>query len=122
VNKIEPTVFDSWLRILTQVPKSVLWLYSDGNAAAESNLLRAASKRNVASERIMFARRVPHAMYLERLALADLFLDTWYYNAHTTCSDALWAGLPVVTLRGTTMASRVGASVLHAAGTLHSAP
>jgi protein O-GlcNAc transferase len=113
--KISPRMFDVWMRLLTRVEGSVLWLVED-NETASRNLRREAERRSVPPERIMFAPRVKMEEYLARHRLADLFLDTLPYNAHTTASDALWAGLPVLTCRGTTFAGRVAASLLHAMG------
>lgn len=111
--KITPEVFDSWLRILQQVPESALWLLDD-NAAATANLIAEAARRGVARERLIFSARRPLAEHVARHRLADLFLDTLPYNAHTTASDALWAGLPVLTQTGTTFPARVGTSLLQA--------
>ena len=113
--KIVPTVFDSWMRILDRINDSVLWLTED-NAAAASNLRKEASARGVSAQRLVFAKRLPLGDHLARHCLADLFLDTLPYNAHTTASDALWAGLPVLTQIGETFAGRVGASLLSAIG------
>ncbi|MEI7565501.1 MAG: tetratricopeptide repeat protein [Burkholderiaceae bacterium] len=113
--KITPSTFDSWMRILTHVPRSVLWLLAD-NPIAKENLLQAAVSRGIDSSRLIFAERLPLSEHLARHNLADLFLDTLPYNAHTTCSDALWAGLPVLTLLGNTFPGRVAASLLHALG------
>jgi predicted O-linked N-acetylglucosamine transferase (SPINDLY family) len=113
--KITPGTFDSWMRILQRVDGSVLWLLHD-NAPAAANLVREAQARGIAGERLVFAQRLPPAEHLARHRLADLFLDTLPYNAHTTASDALWAGLPVLTQRGTTFPGRVGASLLQAVG------
>ena len=113
--KITPEVFDSWMRILQQVGGSVLWLFED-NAFASSNLTREAKIRGLNPGRLIFAKRIPLPDHLARLRLADLFLDTWPYNAHTTASDALWAGLPVLTCIGETFAGRVAASLLTAIG------
>jgi predicted O-linked N-acetylglucosamine transferase (SPINDLY family) len=113
--KITPDVFDGWMRILRQVAGSVLWLLQD-NDAATANLRKAAIDRGVDAGRLVFAQRQPLPDHLARHRLADLFLDTAPYNAHTTASDALWAGLPVLTRMGATFASRVGASLLHAVG------
>ena len=93
----------------------MLWLL-EGNAAAPRNLRREAAARGVAPERLVFAPRIEAADHLARHRLADLFLDTLPYNAHTTASDALWAGLPVLTCLGTTFAGRVAASLLQAIG------
>jgi protein O-GlcNAc transferase len=113
--KITPAMFDVWMRLLHQVEGSVLWLLRD-NEGAERNLCREAWQRGVDPSRLVFAGRLPHAEHLARHRLADLFLDTLPYNAHTTASDALWAGLPVVTCMGEAFAGRVGASLLHSAG------
>jgi predicted O-linked N-acetylglucosamine transferase (SPINDLY family) len=111
--KIAPDVFDSWMRILSEVQGSVLWLL-EANLTAENNLRRAAAARGVDPQRLVFARRMPPAEHLARHQLADLFLDTLPYNAHTTTSEALWTGLPVLTRVGETFAGRVAASVLNA--------
>jgi protein O-GlcNAc transferase len=113
--KILPPVFDVWMRLLQEVPGSVLWLLQD-NAGAEENLRRAAAARGVNPARLVFAGRVKLEEHLARHRLADLFLDTLPYNAHTTASDALWAGLPVLTCLGRAFAGRVGASLLRAVG------
>ena len=112
--KITPDVFDSWMRILARVPNSVLWL-SQNNEIVVDNLRREASGRGVDAERLIFATRMPSpADHLARHRAADLFLDTLPYNAHATAIDALWAGLPVLTLPGSGFASRVAASLLNA--------
>ncbi len=113
--KILPPVFDIWMRLLKQVPGSVLWLLGT-NAAATRNLRREASARGVAPERLIFAPVAPPPEHLARQRLADLFLDTLPCTAHTTASDALWAGLPLLTCLGDTFAGRVAASLLAAAG------
>lgn len=113
--KINPAVFDVWMRLLRAVPGSVLWLLGSNTLVAD-NLRREARARGVAPERLVFAPRLPQAEHLGRHRLADLFLDTFPYNAHTTASDALWAGLPLLTLAGTTFPGRVAASLLHAIG------
>ncbi len=113
--KLTPALFDGWARILAAVPGSVLWLYA-GDPQVAANLRREGEARGVDPGRLVFARPMPHAEHLARHRLADLFLDTLPYNAHTTASDALWAGLPVLTRRGTTFAGRVAASLLRAAG------
>ncbi len=114
--KINPPVFDSWARILMQVDGSVLWL-SAHNDAAVRNLRAAASRRGIDPGRLVFAQRVPSAAeHLARHHCADIFLDTWPYNAHTTASDALWAGLPVLTFAGRSFAASVAASLLKAVG------
>ena len=113
VYKISPAVFDGWMRILGRVEGSVLWLLED-NSVASGNLRKEALRRGVAAERLVFAQSLPLAEHLARHRLADIFLDTFPYNAHTTASDALWAGLPVVTRMGESFASRVAASLLRA--------
>ncbi len=113
--KIAPAVFDIWMRVLARVEGSVLWLLED-NATASRNLRREAHLRGIRAERIVFAGRMELADHLARHRLADLFIDTLPYNAHTTASDALWAGLPVLTCMGSTFAGRVAASLLHAVG------
>ncbi len=112
--KIRPAIFDIWMRLLKAVEGSVLWLLQDNPVAVE-NLRREAQARGVSAGRLVFAPRVDLPAHLARHRLADLFLDTLPYNAHTTASDALWAGLPLVTLCGESFASRVAASLLHAA-------
>lgn len=114
-NKISPDAFDAWMRLLLGVPGSVLWLLVP-NATAQQNLQREAERRGVAAERLVFARRLPLAEHLARHRCADLFVDTFHYNAHTTACDALWAGLPVVTCLGETFPGRVAASLLAAVG------
>ncbi len=114
-HKIIPTVFDSWMRILHQVEGSVLWLLGE-NITAETNLRLAATARGIAAERLVFANRLPMADYLVRHRVADLFLDTSPYNAHTTASSALWSGLPVLTCVGETFAGRMAAGLLDAIG------
>jgi predicted O-linked N-acetylglucosamine transferase (SPINDLY family) len=113
--KFNPPVFDVWMRLLKALPGSVLWLLSPGKEARE-NLEREAGARGISPQRIVFAERVPATDHLARTSLADLFLDTLPYNAHTTTSDALWAGVPVLTCTGEAFASRVAASLLTAAG------
>ncbi len=113
--KITPPVFDVWMRLLQKVPGSVLWLLRD-NASAERNLRGEAQARGVDASRLIFADRLKLDEHLARHRLADLFLDTLPYNAHTTASDALWAGLPLLTCQGRSFAARVAASLLHAVG------
>ena len=112
--KFTPAMFDIWCGLLERTPGSVLWLLSD--AQAEGNLRREALQRGIAPHRLVFAPGLPQAQHLARLPLADLVLDTLPYNAHTTASDALWAGVPMVTCAGDTFASRVAGSLLHAVG------
>jgi len=109
--KITAALFDIWMRLLQQIPGSMLWLLE---SPARDNLRAAAVARGVDASRLVFAPRLPPDQHLARHRLADLFLDTLPYNAHTTCSDALWAGLPVVTCCGKAFQSRVAASLLKA--------
>jgi protein O-GlcNAc transferase len=114
--KFNPPVFDIWIRLLRKVQDSVLWLAA-ANPTAMRNLASEAEKRGVAAERLVFAPRLPDLNdHLARLALADLFLDTLPYNAHSTAADALKSGLPVLTCRGHNFAGRVAASLLESAG------
>lgn len=113
--KITPDVFDVWMRLLAKVEGSVLWLLAD-SPAAERNLRSEAQARGIAPERLVFAARAPLAEHIARQRQADLFVDTFYYTGHTTTSDALWVGLPVVTCLGETFAARVSASLLQACG------
>jgi len=113
--KITPALFTLWMRLLGQIPGSVLWLL-DTNQAAKDNLRRGAEAAGIAPDRLVFAPRVSLPDHLARHRLADLFLDTLPYNAHTTCSDALWAGLPVLTCKGETFPGRVAASLLTSVG------
>jgi predicted O-linked N-acetylglucosamine transferase (SPINDLY family) len=113
--KILPPAFDAWCAVMREVPHAVLWL-KETNSQLHANARRQAELRGVAPERILFAKGVRYADHFSRLALADVFVDTWPYNAHTTAADALWAGVPVVTRYGNGFASRVAASVLNAAG------
>jgi predicted O-linked N-acetylglucosamine transferase (SPINDLY family) len=113
--KLNPATFARFMLILQQVPDSVLWLLA-GPDGANGRLRAAAAALDVAPERLVFLPRLPHAEYLACYAHVDLFLDTLPYNAHTTASDALWAGCPVLTLRGDTFAGRVAASLLEHLG------
>jgi protein O-GlcNAc transferase len=113
--KITPPLFDTWMRLLRSVEGSVLWLLH-GNKDAEANLRNEATARGADPARLVFAPRLPLDEHLARHRLADLFLDTLPYNAHTTAADALWSGLPVLTCRGRAFAGRVAASMLNAAG------
>lgn len=113
--KIEPVMFDVWMRLLKAIPGSVLWLWRN-NPVVDANLRREAEKRGVPAERLAFAETMPRDEHLARLHLADLALDTRICNGHTTTSDALFAGVPVVTLQGRHFASRVSASLLTAIG------
>lgn len=113
--KITPQIFDSWMHILHKIEGSVLWLLED-SVTAVANLKKEALTRGIASERLVFAKRMQLPEHLARHQLADLFLDTVPYNAHTTASDALWAGLPVLTCIGETFPGKVAASLLKAVG------
>jgi len=109
--KITAPVFEIWMRLLDKVPGSVLWLLE---SPANGNLRAQAEARGIAANRLIFAARLPPDQHMARLQLADLFLDTLPYNAHTTCSDALWAGVPVITCYGRAFQARVAASLLKA--------
>jgi protein O-GlcNAc transferase len=113
--KIEPQVFSLWMDLLREIPGSVLWLLAF-RPEVIANLRREAAARGIDPQRLVFGERLPNENHLPRYRLADLFLDTLYYNAHTTAIDALREGIPVVTAPGRTMPSRVGASLLTAAG------
>ena len=113
--KFTPEVFGAWMRVLAQVPASVLWLLAD-NDTARDNMLRAADGAGVARDRLIFAPRVAPPEYLARFQCADLVLDTFPYNAGTTASDALWMGTPIVTLSGRSYISRMAGSLLTAVG------
>src|SRR5262249_25328428 len=113
--KILPDIFDIWMRLLRARENSVLWLI-EGHPIACINLRLEAEKRGVSAERLVFAPQMPLPKHLARHRHADLFLDTLPYNAHTTASDALWAGVPVLTCLGTTFAGRVAGSLLNAIG------
>jgi protein O-GlcNAc transferase len=113
--KISPYEFDIWMRTLSKVPGSVLWLIRS-NKWVEQNLYREAEARSIDPSRIIFAEKVAHSEHLARHKHADLFLDTFNVNAHTTASDALWTGLPLITKVGDQFAARVSASLLTAVG------
>jgi predicted O-linked N-acetylglucosamine transferase (SPINDLY family) len=113
--KITPDVFAIWMRLLRRIEGSVLWLL-EGNEALRRNLSAHAREHGVSEMRLIFSPRVNLPEHLARHRHADLFLDTFYYNAHTTASDALWAGLPVLTRMGESFAGRVAASLLDAIG------
>jgi protein O-GlcNAc transferase len=113
--KLNPAMFDIWMRLLDRVPGSVLWLVSAGTAVG-GNLRREAMNRGIDPGRLVFAPRRPYAEHLGRLQMADLFLDTLPFNAGTTASDALWAGLPVLTCAGEAFAARMAGSLLQAVG------
>ncbi|GAB6094289.1 tetratricopeptide repeat protein [Desulfatiferula olefinivorans] len=113
--KIDSVMFDCWMDILKQVPESVLWLLKDSDCLVE-NLCREAEVRGVRSNRLVFAEHMSKERHLKRIRLADLALDTRIYTGHTTTSDSLWAGVPVISMIGNHFASRVSASILRAAG------
>ena len=113
--KITPHMFDIWMRLLQRVPGSILWLVK-GSPEAERNLQREAQARGIDPARLVFAGRVPRAEYLARLRCADLFLDTFPWNAHGTASNALWASLPIVTYAGRCLQTRVAGSLLRTIG------
>ena len=113
--KFSPATFDSWARILREVPRSVLWLFAD-HPILQGNLQKEARTRGIEPERLVFAPRMKYADHLSRLTLADVFLDTLPFNAGTTASDALWAGVPVLTRSGEALAARMAGSLLHAIG------
>lgn len=114
--KITPRIFDVWIRLLASTPKSVFWL-ATSSELVQTNLRREAERRKIDTSRLVFSKFLPNIEdHLARHRLADLFLDTLPYNAHTTASNALWAGLPVLTCSGKTFAGRVSASLLHAIG------
>ena len=113
--KINPQVLDTWVDVLHDLPEAVLWLL-DWHGQAKPHLLEELAHRGIGPERVFWARRWDLGQHISRVRLADVFIDTWPCNAHTTASDALWAGLPVVTLMGQTFASRVAGSLLNAVG------
>lgn len=113
--KIRPEVFDAWCRILHRLPDSILWVLSD-QPQTQVFLLQRAKLLGISADRFVFAKRIKYEEHLARHVLADLFLDTWPCSAHTTASDALWMGLPVLTLMGQSFASRVAASLLQCVG------
>jgi predicted O-linked N-acetylglucosamine transferase (SPINDLY family) len=115
LQKINPFTFGRWMEILKQVPGSVLWLL-DGVPEANARLVAAAEQHGIEAARIVFAPKLANPWHLARYPLADLFLDTAPYGAHTTCSDALWMGVPIVTLSGKSFASRVCGSLVRSAG------
>lgn len=115
LHKLNPEMLDAWARILKEVPESVLWLLGD-NDDARKHLRAEIGARGLDPQRVLFAKSIPYEEHLSRLALADVFLDTVPFNAGTTASDALWAGLPVLTLAGDSFAGRMAGSLLRAAG------
>jgi predicted O-linked N-acetylglucosamine transferase (SPINDLY family) len=115
IYKMAAPIFEIWMRLLRRIDGSVLWLLAEDDSA-KRNLRRQAAEHGIESDRLIFAAHVNLDVHLARHRLADLFLDTLPYNAHTTASDALWAGLPLVTCPGQCFAGRVAASLLAAAG------
>jgi predicted O-linked N-acetylglucosamine transferase (SPINDLY family) len=113
--KFTPEIFQAWMMILSRTPSSVLWLLSAGGEA-DGRLRERATQQGVAPERLVFAEKKPNPVHVARYALADLFLDTFPYGAHTTASDAMWMGVPILTIPGKSFASRVCASLVKAAG------
>ncbi len=113
--KIDQNTFAMWMRIMQRVPKSVLWLLSMPEAAIP-RLRRNAEKFEIAADRLIFAPRIEKEKHMTRMQSAHLLLDTLVYNAHTSAGDALWAGLPILTIAGSTMPARVCSSMLRAAG------
>ncbi len=116
--KLSPVLLDIWARVLAAVPQSVLWLYADHSTAAD-NLRREAAARGITHDRLVIAGRLPPEQHLARIALADLMLDAMPYGGHTTACDALWMGVPVLTVAGRAFAARVGASLLTHASLPH---
>jgi len=110
--KITPDIFEIWMEILKNVPKGVLWLL-ETNSESSKNILKEAKKNNIDINRIIFAKHLPNNMHLNRIKLADIFLDTFPYSAHTTASDFIRMGVPIITLIGESFASRVAASILN---------
>lgn len=113
--KIGRAICQAWLDLLAAHPRTILW-FIDCHPVAGANLRRAASERGIAADRLVFAPRLPHEQHMMRIGAADLFLDTYPCGGHTTASDALWTGVPVITLAGRTFASRVAGSLLSALG------
>jgi predicted O-linked N-acetylglucosamine transferase (SPINDLY family) len=113
--KILPEVFDVWMKLLNSVERSVLWLL-ETNDIAKDNLLKEAKAKNITSDRIVFMKKTSHKVYLSQIKHADLFLDTFVYNAGATASNALWMGVPILTKRGQSYTSRMASSLLHSIG------
>ena len=104
-------IFGTWMEILKEVPDSVFWVYCN-NKLTKKNLLKEAKLKNIDEKKIVFAKRLENKEHLKRIKLADIFLDTFPYGAHTTASDAIRMGLPLITIEGDTFASRVSSSIL----------
>jgi len=115
VSKILPVMINLWSNILNEVPKSILWLISD-NDFEKKNLMIEFEKKNINKKKIKFSDKLPISEHLARIKYADLFLDTFPYNAHTSCSDSIWAGLPILTIEGNSFQSRVASSLLKTSG------
>lgn len=113
--KVDPSTFSLWINILQNVPNSILWLLRF-SASSQYNIRRVAADSNINTARIIFSNLEPRQLHLIQIQLADIFLDTTICNSHTTCLDAIWAGLPVVTIMGDTFASRMTASKLTTLG------
>ena len=113
--KITPGVFDIWMRLLKKIKGSVLWLLED-NQTANLNLKKEASKRGIDSNRIIFGKKMPPEEHFARLKIADLWIDVFPYTAQSSCADALWSGLPVLTRKGKSFTSRGASSILNAIG------
>ena len=109
--KITSEIFDLWMDILKEVPNSILWLL-ESDVSASRNIIKEATKRNISEERILFGKYLPHEQHLKRISLGDIFLDTYPCNAHTTASDSIKVGVPIITLTGRSFASRVCSSIL----------
>ena len=110
--KITPEMFDLWMKIMKEAPNSILWMLVS-NKTAQNNLVKFAQTKGIGPKRIIFARYVPESDHLNRMKFADVFLDSFPWNAHTTASDSLRMGVPVLTLKGKSFASRVAASIIH---------
>ena len=108
-------MFEIWIKILKKVKNSIIWLLID-NEITQNNLKKILVSNDIDPNRMIFAGRLPHSEHIIRLGLADLFLDTFPYNAHTSCSDSIWAGLPILTLEGESFQSRVASSLLKTTG------
>ena len=113
--KILPEVFDVWMKLLNSVERSVLWLL-ETNDTAKDNLLKEAKAKNITSDRIVFMKKTSHKIYLSQIKHADLFLDTFVYNAGATASNALWMGVPILTKKGQSYTSRMASSLLNSIG------
>ena len=119
ISKMEPVMFSIWLDVMVRTPSTILWLLQPkgtmGNIVVK-NLKKEAASQGISPLRIVMAKRVPKFQHLNRLKFCDLFLDTFIYTAHSTASDVLWAGVPILTIKGKTFASRVCSTLLENAG------